>query len=120
MYRRVVVLEFSQLRHIAFKLILFFAGKEVHRRRKNSFIAQIRDVANTVVVECLAFRFHLLRLGGVTHVFVVLLSDVLEEFTHLLGCQFICVVLPTARTVFVVLSGVSSQNSLNDLLKLGI
>lgn len=87
------------------------------RSRQDAFLIKVSDLIGAIVVQKPSLSFTLplvLKL-------VVELSDVLQEFAHLLRVQLLAfIVLPTARTVLVVLADVSSQQVVSNLSKLAI
>ena len=85
--------------------------------RQDAFLIKVSDLISTIAVQKPSLGFIL----PLDFKLVVKLSDVLKEFTHLLWVQLLAiVVLPTARTILIVLADVSPQQVVSYLSKLGI
>ena len=81
-------------------------------------MAEVRDLTHAVKIKGLVLWPDLLDLGSAVSLHV-LLADELKELPHLVSRRvLVFLIVPTARTVPVVLLAVSREQILNDLLHL--
>jgi len=89
-------------------------------RAEYIFLAEVCNIAATVILELLVGRFDSLHdILLLAHDFDVLLSDEFKEFAHLLDIWVVSFfIVPATRAVLVMLAIVSTQKLSDDGLKL--